>query len=131
MVRIYGTARRGMIPAGRGGWRLHEWAAVHLPLGGYDDHDIAASPQGAAFRCVGNEKVVLRLLAHALERYGRPRAIVLDRGKQFLAHESLQGPRLTYQSVHSGRTGDPGGLFAALPSPDEKEFGEVLPLRAA
>lgn len=45
------------------------------------------------------EEVVLSVLADGLERYGRPRAILSDRGKQFRAQESLQGPQVTYQFI--------------------------------
>lgn len=45
------------------------------------------------------EEVVLSVLADALERWGRPAAILSDRGKQFRAHESLQGPQSTYQLI--------------------------------
>lgn len=46
-----------------------------------------------------SEEVVLSVLADALERWGRPGAILSDRGKQFRAHESLQGPQVTYQFI--------------------------------
>jgi len=45
------------------------------------------------------EEVVLSVLAEGLEHYGRPQAILSDRGKQFRAHERLQGPQTTYQFI--------------------------------
>ena len=45
------------------------------------------------------EEVVLSVLADALDRWGRPEAILSDRAKQFRAHESLQGPQTTYQLI--------------------------------
>jgi putative transposase len=46
-----------------------------------------------------SEEVVLSVLAEALERRGRLGAILSDRGKQFRAQESLQGPQVTYQFI--------------------------------
>jgi len=46
-----------------------------------------------------SEEVVLSVLADGLEHWGRPGAILSDRGKQFRAQESLQGPQVTYQFI--------------------------------
>jgi transposase InsO family protein len=45
------------------------------------------------------EEVVLSVLAEGLEHYGRPHAVLSDRGNQSRAHASLQGPQTRYQFI--------------------------------